>query len=164
MSRVLSVAFEGNSGDFSIIEHTERSYFREVSLRKRPTTDHAFDLALLAGSGLYLSAFDSRTGAVPTKYFLHDQARPDRGAGEDPVHRLSPGEGEDLSMGSTSAENNGSNGVGRRDLIKRSAALGLISVPAMSFLAACASSDSGSDKKATAGTKTAKNPLAVNAT
>ncbi len=67
-------------------------------------------------------------------------------------------------MGSTSAENNGSKGVGRRDLIKRSAALGLISVPTMSFLSACASSDSGSDKKATAGTKTAKNPLAVNAT
>ncbi len=61
-------------------------------------------------------------------------------------------------MGSTSAENNGSKGVGRRDLIKRSAALGLISVPTMSFLSACASSDSGSDKKATAGTKTAKNP------
>jgi N-acetylglucosamine transport system substrate-binding protein len=72
-------------------------------------------------------------------------------------------------MGSTSAENNGSDytgapDVGRRDLIKRTAALGLISVPTMSFLSACASSDSGSDKKATAGTKTAKNPLAVNAT
>lgn len=64
-------------------------------------------------------------------------------------------------MGSTSAENsnNGSAGVGRRDLIKRSAALGLISVPTMSFLSACASSggdDSGD--KAKAGKKTAKNP------
>lgn len=70
-------------------------------------------------------------------------------------------------MGSTSAENsnNGSAGVGRRDLIKRSAALGLISVPTMSFLSACASSggdDSGD--KAKAGKKTAKNPLAVNDT
>ncbi len=49
-------------------------------------------------------------------------------------------------MGSTSAENHGTEGVGRRDLIKRSAALGLISVPTMSFLSACASSggdDSG---------------------
>ncbi|MBQ1090353.1 N-acetylglucosamine/diacetylchitobiose ABC transporter substrate-binding protein [Streptomyces sp. B93] len=56
-------------------------------------------------------------------------------------------------MGSTSAENNGSDhvgapGVGRRSLIKRSAALGLVSVPAMSFLSACASGggdDSGDD-------------------
>ena len=67
-------------------------------------------------------------------------------------------------MGSTSAENNRT-GVGRRDLIKRSAALGLISVPTMSFLSACASSggdDSGD--KAKAGKKTAKNPLAVNDT
>jgi N-acetylglucosamine transport system substrate-binding protein len=48
-------------------------------------------------------------------------------------------------MGSTHTENNGSEhdgttaGVGRRGLIKRSAALGLISVPTMSFLASCAS-------------------------
>jgi N-acetylglucosamine transport system substrate-binding protein len=41
-------------------------------------------------------------------------------------------------MGSTSAHNN-HEGVGRRDLIKRTAALGLISVPTMSFLSACAS-------------------------
>src|SRR5438105_225640 len=68
-------------------------------------------------------------------------------------------------MGSTSAENNGTAGVGRRDLIKRSAALGLISVPTMSFLSACASSG-GSDNgsKAKAGKKTAKNPLGVNDT
>ncbi|AJP04324.1 ABC transporter substrate-binding protein [Streptomyces cyaneogriseus subsp. noncyanogenus] len=69
-------------------------------------------------------------------------------------------------MGSTSAENHGTDGtaaVGRRDLIKRSAALGLISVPTMSFLSACASGGGGDDgEKAKAGKKTAKNPLAVN--
>ncbi|MFD7813069.1 N-acetylglucosamine/diacetylchitobiose ABC transporter substrate-binding protein [Streptomyces sp. NPDC059785] len=65
-------------------------------------------------------------------------------------------------MGSTSAENGRAEGVGRRDLIKRSAALGLVSVPTMSFLSACASSDSGSDNKAEQGKKTAKNPLGVN--
>ncbi|MFD5450373.1 N-acetylglucosamine/diacetylchitobiose ABC transporter substrate-binding protein [Streptomyces sp. NPDC003470] len=66
-------------------------------------------------------------------------------------------------MGSTSAENNRT-GVGRRDLIKRSAALGLISVPAMSFLSACASGGGDDQKKAESGKKTAKNPLAVNET
>ncbi|BET46981.1 N-acetylglucosamine/diacetylchitobiose ABC transporter substrate-binding protein [Streptomyces tendae] len=64
-------------------------------------------------------------------------------------------------MGSTSAENNGT-GVGRRDLIKRSAALGLISVPTMSFLSACASGGGDDQEKAAAGEKSAKNPLAVN--
>ncbi|CAM5529514.1 Carbohydrate ABC transporter, N-acetylglucosamine/diacetylchitobiose-binding protein OS=Streptomyces tendae OX=1932 GN=ngcE PE=4 SV=1 [Streptomyces tendae] len=64
-------------------------------------------------------------------------------------------------MGSTSAENNGT-GVGRRDLIKRSAALGLISVPTMSFLSACASGGGDDQEKAEAGEKSAKNPLAVN--
>lgn len=64
-------------------------------------------------------------------------------------------------MGSTSAENNG-NGVGRRDLIKRSAALGLISVPTMSFLSACASGGGDDQEKAEAGKKSAENPLAVN--
>jgi N-acetylglucosamine transport system substrate-binding protein len=68
-------------------------------------------------------------------------------------------------MGSTSAEHTGtgSAGVGRRDLIKRSAALGLIAVPTMSFLSACASGGGGDDQdKAEAGEKTAKNPLGVN--
>ena len=66
-------------------------------------------------------------------------------------------------MGSTSAHKN--EGLGRRDLIKRSAALGLITVPTMGFLSACASGDSGGDdKKTTKGTKTAKNPLGVNET
>ncbi|MEU9186692.1 N-acetylglucosamine/diacetylchitobiose ABC transporter substrate-binding protein [Streptomyces sp. NPDC048484] len=64
-------------------------------------------------------------------------------------------------MGSTSAHND-REGVGRRDLIKRSAALGLISVPTMSFLSACASGDSGDDEKVDKGKKTKKNPLAVN--
>ncbi|MGW3494490.1 N-acetylglucosamine/diacetylchitobiose ABC transporter substrate-binding protein [Streptomyces sp. NPDC001020] len=71
-------------------------------------------------------------------------------------------------MGSTSGESNESTtfgGVGRRDLIKRSAALGLISVPTMSFLSACASSGGGdSEDKPKAGKKTAKNPLGVNDT
>ncbi len=64
-------------------------------------------------------------------------------------------------MGSTSAENNGT-GVGRRDLIKRSAALGVVSVPALSFLTACASGGGDDQKKAEAGEKSEKNPLAVN--
>lgn len=65
-------------------------------------------------------------------------------------------------MGSTSGRTN--EGLGRRDVIKRSAALGLITVPTMSFLSACASSDGGSDEKAEKGTKSAKNPLGVNET
>uniref|UniRef100_A0AAU3GQ38 N-acetylglucosamine/diacetylchitobiose ABC transporter substrate-binding protein n=1 Tax=Streptomyces sp. NBC_01401 TaxID=2903854 RepID=A0AAU3GQ38_9ACTN len=65
-------------------------------------------------------------------------------------------------MGSTSGRTN--EGLGRRDVIKRSAALGLIAVPTMSFLSACASSDSGSDEKAEKGTKSEKNPLGVNET
>ncbi|MFJ7069137.1 N-acetylglucosamine/diacetylchitobiose ABC transporter substrate-binding protein [Streptomyces sp. NPDC101115] len=63
-------------------------------------------------------------------------------------------------MGSTSAPNN--EGLGRRDLIKRSAALGLISVPTMSFLSACASSggdETGNDKPK--GEKTKDNPFGV---
>lgn len=66
-------------------------------------------------------------------------------------------------MGSTSAENSNTEGVGRRDLIKRSAALGLISVPTMSFLSACASGggdDSNSGDKDTG--KTSKtNPFGL---
>ncbi|GAA3389756.1 N-acetylglucosamine/diacetylchitobiose ABC transporter substrate-binding protein [Streptomyces roseoviridis] len=63
-------------------------------------------------------------------------------------------------MGSTSAPKN--DGLGRRDLIKRSAALGLISVPTMSFLSACASSggDSGGND-APKGEKTKDNPFGV---
>ena len=57
-------------------------------------------------------------------------------------------------MGSTTAEHDHGpdavdtthpEGVGRRDLIKRSAALGLITVPTMSFLSACASGGGGDD-------------------
>ncbi|MGW0791065.1 N-acetylglucosamine/diacetylchitobiose ABC transporter substrate-binding protein [Streptomyces sp. NPDC002911] len=65
-------------------------------------------------------------------------------------------------MGFTSGRTN--EGLGRRDVIKRSAALGLIAVPTMSFLSACASSDSGSDEKIEKGTKSAENPLGVNET
>ncbi|MEV5440214.1 N-acetylglucosamine/diacetylchitobiose ABC transporter substrate-binding protein [Streptomyces sp. NPDC052682] len=80
-------------------------------------------------------------------------------------------------MGSTSAENNGtgnnasaadhgtgntgSSGVGRRDLIKRSAALGLVSVPAMSFLSGCASGGGGDDDGDTEGTTSKSNPFGV---
>jgi N-acetylglucosamine transport system substrate-binding protein len=62
-------------------------------------------------------------------------------------------------MGSTSAQQP-HGGVGRRDLIKRSAALGAIAVPTMGYLSACASSDSGGTKTEK-GTKSAKNPLGV---
>jgi N-acetylglucosamine transport system substrate-binding protein len=64
-------------------------------------------------------------------------------------------------MGSTSAENNES-AVGRRDLIKRSAALGLITVPGVSFLSSCASGggdDSSGDD--TAGETSKDNPFGV---
>jgi carbohydrate ABC transporter N-acetylglucosamine/diacetylchitobiose-binding protein len=72
-------------------------------------------------------------------------------------------------MGSTSAENNngsdytGAPGVGRRDLIKRSAALGLIAVPTMSFLSACASGggDDSSSDDSTKGTTSKSNPFGV---
>ncbi|CAM5266190.1 hypothetical protein SCANM63S_06655 [Streptomyces canarius] len=40
------------------------SYFREVSTRKRPHANPAFDLAQLAGSGLYLSAFPARASTT----------------------------------------------------------------------------------------------------
>ncbi|MEU8589312.1 N-acetylglucosamine/diacetylchitobiose ABC transporter substrate-binding protein [Streptomyces sp. NPDC048664] len=64
-------------------------------------------------------------------------------------------------MGSTSGEHAHPQGTGRRDLIKRSAALGLVSVPTMSFLSACASSSSGGNDKAKTGKKTKQNPLGV---
>ncbi|AWW37075.1 MULTISPECIES: N-acetylglucosamine/diacetylchitobiose ABC transporter substrate-binding protein [Streptomyces] len=68
-------------------------------------------------------------------------------------------------MGSTSAENaenNGSESVGRRSLMKRSAALGLVSVPAMSFLSACASGGGGEDSgEDTKGETSKDNPFGV---
>ncbi|AOT61738.1 N-acetylglucosamine/diacetylchitobiose ABC transporter substrate-binding protein [Streptomyces rubrolavendulae] len=84
-------------------------------------------------------------------------------------------------MGSTSASNDGSTpdgaldgtadgtpgghaGPGRRDLIKRSAALGLVTLPALGFLSACATGGGGAGgdaPTAAAGEKTAKNPLGV---
>ncbi|GAA1373952.1 N-acetylglucosamine/diacetylchitobiose ABC transporter substrate-binding protein [Streptomyces beijiangensis] len=64
-------------------------------------------------------------------------------------------------MGSTSTRNNGE-GLGRRDLIKRSAALGLITVPTMSFLSACASgSDDSGSKDTSKGKVTKDNPFGV---
>ncbi|MFF8916051.1 N-acetylglucosamine/diacetylchitobiose ABC transporter substrate-binding protein [Streptomyces sp. NPDC015032] len=65
-------------------------------------------------------------------------------------------------MGSTSAHKN--EGLGRRDVIKRSAALGLLTVPTMGFLSSCASGDSSSDKKVEKGKVSKTNPLGVNET
>ncbi|MEX3106462.1 MULTISPECIES: N-acetylglucosamine/diacetylchitobiose ABC transporter substrate-binding protein [unclassified Streptomyces] len=64
-------------------------------------------------------------------------------------------------MGSTPAESRGPAGVGRRTMIRTTAALGLVSAPALSFLTSCASSGGDSEEKAKTGTKTAKNPLGV---
>ncbi|MER5807569.1 N-acetylglucosamine/diacetylchitobiose ABC transporter substrate-binding protein [Streptomyces sp. NPDC002033] len=61
-----------------------------------------------------------------------------------------------MSMGSTGE------GLGRRDLIKRSAALGLIAVPTMSFLSACASGgDDTSTKGPDKGLVSKENPFGV---
>ncbi|MEU9759794.1 N-acetylglucosamine/diacetylchitobiose ABC transporter substrate-binding protein [Streptomyces sp. NPDC001834] len=65
-------------------------------------------------------------------------------------------------MGSTSAHKN--EGLGRRDVIKRSAALGLLTVPTMSFLASCASGGDSGDEKVEKGKVTKENPLGVNET
>ncbi|MCY0919350.1 MULTISPECIES: N-acetylglucosamine/diacetylchitobiose ABC transporter substrate-binding protein [unclassified Streptomyces] len=67
-------------------------------------------------------------------------------------------------MGSTSAhgENSTGDGLGRRDLIKRSAALGLIAVPTMSFLSACASGgEEAPEGGAPKGAVTKENPFGV---
>jgi N-acetylglucosamine transport system substrate-binding protein len=56
----------------------------------------------------------------------------------------------------------GTTNVNRRDLIKRAIAAGVIAVPAVGALSSCASG-SGSDAKVAKGKKSAKNPLAVNA-
>ncbi|MBT2404956.1 MULTISPECIES: N-acetylglucosamine/diacetylchitobiose ABC transporter substrate-binding protein [unclassified Streptomyces] len=67
-------------------------------------------------------------------------------------------------MGSTSAhgENTTGEGLGRRDLIKRSAALGLIAVPTMSFLSACASGGGDESTKGPVKAPTSKeNPFGV---
>lgn len=65
-------------------------------------------------------------------------------------------------MGSTSAQSD-NGGLGRRDLIKRSAALGLIAVPTMSFLSACASGGGeGNAKEEKKGSVTKDNPFGVN--
>ncbi|OEU86143.1 ABC transporter substrate-binding protein [Streptomyces abyssalis] len=56
----------------------------------------------------------------------------------------------------------GSNHVNRRDLIKRSAAVGLVAAPGMGMLSACASGGGENDDKVEKGKKTKDNPLAVN--
>ncbi|MGW1000078.1 N-acetylglucosamine/diacetylchitobiose ABC transporter substrate-binding protein [Streptomyces sp. NPDC002520] len=66
-------------------------------------------------------------------------------------------------MGSTTPGNHGSEGVGRRDLIKRSAALGLIAVPGLTALSACASGggDGGNDGNSAKGKTSKSNPFGV---
>lgn len=62
-------------------------------------------------------------------------------------------------MGSTSGA---APGIGRRDLIKRASALGIISVPTMGVLSACASGGGDDDDdKAKGGKKTKENPFGV---
>ncbi|MFD7923492.1 N-acetylglucosamine/diacetylchitobiose ABC transporter substrate-binding protein [Streptomyces sp. NPDC059740] len=63
-------------------------------------------------------------------------------------------------MGSTSSRG-GNEGLGRRELMKRAGALGLLAVPALGTLSACASGG-GDDSKVAKGKKSAKNPLGVN--
>ncbi|MFE0104682.1 N-acetylglucosamine/diacetylchitobiose ABC transporter substrate-binding protein [Streptomyces sp. NPDC059009] len=67
-------------------------------------------------------------------------------------------------MGSTSGTSGtpqtpSTSGIGRRDLIKRAAALGIVSVPTMSVLSACASGGGSDDDKAKKGKKTKDNPF-----
>ncbi|MGW0994058.1 N-acetylglucosamine/diacetylchitobiose ABC transporter substrate-binding protein [Streptomyces sp. NPDC002523] len=66
-------------------------------------------------------------------------------------------------MGSTTPGSDGSEGVGRRDLIKRSAALGLIAVPGLTALSACASGggDGNSDGNSAKGKTSKSNPFGV---
>jgi N-acetylglucosamine transport system substrate-binding protein len=66
-------------------------------------------------------------------------------------------------MGSQSAANHGADGVGRRDLIKRSAALGLLTIPTAGFLSACASGggDSSNDGGGDQGKTSKSNPFGV---
>jgi N-acetylglucosamine transport system substrate-binding protein len=66
---------------------------------------------------------------------------------------MSAGEGEDLSMGSE---------INRRDLVRRTAALGLAAVPSAGLLSACASSGGGSSTSKPIATS-ADNPLGVDA-
>ncbi|MFI6373458.1 hypothetical protein [Streptomyces sp. NPDC050546] len=65
--------------DISTEEHTDRSAFREVSTRIRPTVNLVFDLDPLAGSGLYLSGDSHHPHTTTrvtrtTRTFLHDPA------------------------------------------------------------------------------------------
>jgi hypothetical protein len=73
------MAFERHDREFSATERAGRSYFRQVSTRKRPQANLAFDLAPLAGSGLYLSAIHTiRTSRTtqPARPSLNDQLDP----------------------------------------------------------------------------------------
>ncbi len=50
----------------------------------------------------------------------------------------------------------------RRDLVKRTAAIGLISVPTMTALSACATGGGGGTQQVAEGRRSARNPLGVN--
>ncbi|MFD5001131.1 carbohydrate ABC transporter, N-acetylglucosamine/diacetylchitobiose-binding protein, partial [Streptomyces buecherae] len=52
--------------------------------------------------------------------------------------------------------------VGRRSLIKRATATGLLTVPALAALSACATGGGGGTQQVAEGKKSARNPLAVN--
>ncbi|WP_256104364.1 N-acetylglucosamine/diacetylchitobiose ABC transporter substrate-binding protein [Streptomyces sp. ODS05-4] len=68
-------------------------------------------------------------------------------------------------MGTTSAQPTpgaSGNGLGRRDLMKRSAAIGLVAVPGVGFLSSCASGSGGDTDKVDKGEVTKDNPLGVN--
>lgn len=56
----------------------------------------------------------------------------------------------------------GSTNVNRRDLIKRSAAVGLVAAPGMGLLSACASGGGENENKVEKGKKSQDNPLGVN--
>lgn len=57
----------------------------------------------------------------------------------------------------------GSTDVNRRDLIKRSAAAGVVALPVMGALSSCASGSGDSNDKVEPGKKTDKNPIGANA-
>lgn len=58
----------------------------------------------------------------------------------------------------------GTSNVNRRDLLRRAAAAGALTLPGVAALSSCASSGGGADDKVAKGTRSARNPLGVNAT
>ncbi len=72
----------------------------------------------------------------------------------DRVAATPPDEGERVSM--TIID------VGRRSLIKRATAAGLLTVPALTALSACATGGGGGTQQVAEGRRSARNPLGVN--